>query len=140
MSKIFKILIIIVVLIFILLAGLFFLGPRKDSEKVFPILSVVGEITNIAGDKVRIISKKEQNSFSQEKSFDVFVNSSTTITLFKTPLVISNENIHKPVLSDVGGISDFKVGDYVVAESPVDLRKNNSFTAVSIEVLVGPKK
>ncbi len=135
MSKIFKILISIVILIFVALAGLFFLGQKRTNEKVSPILSVIGEITNIQEGQMQVKATKEQNSFSQEKSFDVFVNSSTTVTLFKTPLIISDEDVHKPVLSNVGGVNDLKVGDYVVVESPIDLRKINSFIAVSIKVL-----
>ena len=135
MSKSFKIILIIVVIAFAVLAGLFFLDQKKEPQKIPPILSVIGEILEINNNQVKIKAGVEGNAFDAEKDFLILTTATTTFSNMTASLVVKLEDIHKPILAQEGKLEDLKVGDLILAQSSVNLRKIETFTAVSVQVI-----
>ena len=135
MSKIFKILTIFIIIVFTVLAGLFFLGQKKESQKIPPITSVIGEILEINNNQIKIKVGVEENAFGTEKDFLILATATTTFSNMTASLVVKLEDIHKPILAEKIEFWFLKVGDLILAESSVDLKKVEEFTAVSIQVI-----
>ena len=135
MSQSFKAVLIIVFIAFAVLSGLFFLGQKKESQEVPPIVSVIGEILEISNNQVKIKAGVEENAFGTEKDFLILTTATTTFSNMTAILVVKTEDIHKPILAEKIEFWFLKVGDLILAESSVDLKKVEEFTAVSIQVI-----
>lgn len=133
-NKIFKIIIILVLIVFTIACLFYFFGAKKDTNPPVPIFSIVGKIMEIQHNSLKVKASKGQNSFNEEKEFLVFVDSTTTISFLETPLFMQKDDIHKPILSQQKNFNDLKIGDFVVVESSVDLQKTDFFNAVSLSV------
>jgi len=147
-----KFIFILVVILAILILGWFvFLAFFQKEVKLKPIVlppifSVVGEITEITGNSVKVKALKIQNSFSEDKEFLVLVASpvrgdasngasSTVFSKMEIPQTISQEDVSKPILAQKSSFSDLKIKDNVAVESEVNLRDVSQFTAKSMQVL-----
>ena len=135
MSKSFKVVLVLVVVVSAILSGLFFLGQKKDAKEIPPVLSVIGEILEINNNQVKIKAGVEGNAFDAEKDFTILTTATTTFSNMTASLVVKLEDIHKPILAQEGKLEDLKVGDLILAQSSVNLRKIETFTAVSVQVI-----
>ena len=135
MSQSFKAVLIIVFITFVVLAGLFFFWQRKSVKENTPVFSVIGEILEINNSQIKIKAGVGGNSFGTEKELTTFITATTTFSSMGAFVVIKLEDIHKPILAKEGKLEDLKIGDLILVESSVDLKKAETFTAVSVQVI-----